>query len=266
MLAEVERYLPETQQWHSPEPGGQAARQPGSQAASQPGSQAARQPGSQAARPLRGQTTKQTEGPRERGSEGARERGSEGARERGSEPARHGQLQSRTQVIQSRETPTSSAAFSFQTSCNQTSPVKLWSSEKCSVLDPGWSHVTLVLSRASRPSVSSVAAVDVTQLLPLDMTYIKCDAHSRALWSCRCTAVCAYVNPKIISRSSRAHELGRTLARENGRERRVRHKHTRHILPPSEIDLGLCWADFTDLEGKHLFHRNGWKGRIWQLW
>ena len=33
--------------------------------------------------------------------------------------------------------------------------------------------------------------------------------------------------------------------------------HTRHILPPSEIDLGLFWADFTDLEGKHLFHRIG---------
>ena len=35
------------------------------------------------------------------------------------------------------------------------------------------------------------------------------------------------------------------------------HLHTRHILPPSEIDLGLCWADFTDSEGKHLFHRIG---------
>ena len=33
--------------------------------------------------------------------------------------------------------------------------------------------------------------------------------------------------------------------------------HTRHMLPPSEIDLGLCWADFTDLEGKHLLHRIG---------
>ena len=33
--------------------------------------------------------------------------------------------------------------------------------------------------------------------------------------------------------------------------------HTRHILPPSEIDLGLFWADFTDLEGKYLFHRIG---------
>ena len=41
--------------------------------------------------------------------------------------------------------------------------------------------------------------------------------------------------------------------------------HTRHILPPSEIDLGLFWADLTDLEGKHLFHRIGWKGRIWQV-
>ena len=41
---------------------------------------------------------------------------------------------------------------------------------------------------------------------------------------------------------------------------------TGRILPPSEIGLGLFWADFTDLEGKHLFHRIGWKGRIWQVW
>ena len=33
--------------------------------------------------------------------------------------------------------------------------------------------------------------------------------------------------------------------------------HTCHILPPSEIDLGLFWADFTDSEGRHLFHRIG---------
>ena len=32
---------------------------------------------------------------------------------------------------------------------------------------------------------------------------------------------------------------------------------TRHILPPSEIDLGLFWANFTNFEGKHLFHRIG---------
>ena len=41
--------------------------------------------------------------------------------------------------------------------------------------------------------------------------------------------------------------------------------HTRRILPPSEIDLGLFWADFTDLEGKHLFHRIGLKGSVWQV-
>ena len=33
--------------------------------------------------------------------------------------------------------------------------------------------------------------------------------------------------------------------------------HTRHILPASEIDLGLFWADFTGSEGKYLFHRIG---------
>ena len=33
--------------------------------------------------------------------------------------------------------------------------------------------------------------------------------------------------------------------------------YTCHNLPPSEIDLGLFWADSTGLEGKHLFHRIG---------
>ena len=32
---------------------------------------------------------------------------------------------------------------------------------------------------------------------------------------------------------------------------------TCHIIPPSEIDLGLFRADFADLEGKYLFHRIG---------
>ena len=42
-------------------------------------------------------------------------------------------------------------------------------------------------------------------------------------------------------------------------------KHTCHILPPSEIELGLFLAVFAGLEGRYLFHRIGWKGRIWQL-
>ena len=42
--------------------------------------------------------------------------------------------------------------------------------------------------------------------------------------------------------------------------------HTRHILPPSEIDLGLFWAVFEGSEGKHLFHRISRKGRTWQPW
>ena len=41
--------------------------------------------------------------------------------------------------------------------------------------------------------------------------------------------------------------------------------HTCHILPPSEIDLGLCLAVFAGSGGKYLFHRIGWRGRIWQL-
>ena len=41
--------------------------------------------------------------------------------------------------------------------------------------------------------------------------------------------------------------------------------HTCHILPPSEIDLGLRLAVFAGSGGEHLFHRIGRKGRIWQL-
>ena len=33
--------------------------------------------------------------------------------------------------------------------------------------------------------------------------------------------------------------------------------HTCHILPPSEIDLGLRLAVFAGSGGKHLFHRIG---------
>ena len=40
---------------------------------------------------------------------------------------------------------------------------------------------------------------------------------------------------------------------------------TCHNLPPSEIDGGLFLAVFTGAEGRYLFHRIGWKGRIWQL-
>ena len=43
------------------------------------------------------------------------------------------------------------------------------------------------------------------------------------------------------------------------------HIHTCHILPPSAIDVGLCLAVFAGSGGKYLFHRIGWKGRIWQL-
>ena len=41
--------------------------------------------------------------------------------------------------------------------------------------------------------------------------------------------------------------------------------HTCHILLPSEIDLGLRLAVFAGSGGKHIFHRIGLKGRIWQL-
>ena len=44
-----------------------------------------------------------------------------------------------------------------------------------------------------------------------------------------------------------------------------REQHTCHILPHSEIDGGLFLAGFAGSGGKCLFHRIGWKGRIWQL-
>ena len=47
---------------------------------------------------------------------------------------------------------------------------------------------------------------------------------------------------------------------------RRRERHTCYILPPSEIDVRLCSAVFAGSGGNSLFHRIGWKGRIWQLW
>ena len=38
---------------------------------------------------------------------------------------------------------------------------------------------------------------------------------------------------------------------------RVQLLHARHILPPSEIDLGLCLAVFAGSGGKYIFHRIG---------
>ena len=35
------------------------------------------------------------------------------------------------------------------------------------------------------------------------------------------------------------------------------YSHTCHILPPSEIDLGLCLAVFAGSGGRYLFHRIG---------
>ena len=55
------------------------------------------------------------------------------------------------------------------------------------------------------------------------------------------------------------------LYRQRARYSRVDF-HTCHILPPSEIDLGLCLAVFAGSGGKYLSHRIGRKGRIWQLW
>ena len=55
----------------------------------------------------------------------------------------------------------------------------------------------------------------------------------------------------IESRPNMFESLG-NVNRQSGRI-----LHSRHILPPSEIDLGLFWAVFTGSEGKYLFHRIG---------
>ena len=55
--------------------------------------------------------------------------------------------------------------------------------------------------------------------------------------------LCAYLCISVFS----FLKAGRSTAR--ARVRRM--DHTRHILPPSEMDLGLCWAVFAGLEGKY---------------
>ena len=45
-----------------------------------------------------------------------------------------------------------------------------------------------------------------------------------------------------------------------------RDSHTCHILPPTEIDLGLCLAVFAGSGGKYIFCRMGRKGRIWHVY
>ena len=68
---------------------------------------------------------------------------------------------------------------------------------------------------------------------------------------------------RVIVYSVRAPQgLGRGLADAHATPQVL---HTCHNLPPSEIDGGLFLAVFTGTEGRYLFHRIGWKGRIWQL-
>ena len=68
-------------------------------------------------------------------------------------------------------------------------------------------------------------------------TYIYIYIHIRAIHTCQ----------RVVSLKS---ELARATNPDTNR-------HTRHILLPSEIDSGPFWADFTDSEGKHLFHGIG---------
>ena len=53
-----------------------------------------------------------------------------------------------------------------------------------------------------------------------------------------------------------AHDL-MAAAAQIGEGRLACPDHTCHILPPSEIDLGLCLAVFAGSEGRYLFHRIG---------
>ena len=55
----------------------------------------------------------------------------------------------------------------------------------------------------------------------------------------------------------RAPDAGRVSPRRTLEIRRVACGHTCHILPPSEIGLGLCLAVFAGSGGKYLFHRIG---------
>ena len=64
---------------------------------------------------------------------------------------------------------------------------------------------------------------------------------------------CLSLTPFSLARSGAADKL------------EVPWPHTCHILPPSEIDSGLCLAVFAGSGGEYLFHRIGRKGRIWQL-
>ena len=88
------------------------------------------------------------------------------------------------------------------------------------------------------------------------------ESHSLACAPSGCMYT-EYVEPGLYDLDGYEHLGIRNMKMRTGNERwrlhvpRERERHTRHILPPSEIDLGLFWADFTDLEGKHLFHRIG---------
>ena len=75
-----------------------------------------------------------------------------------------------------------------------------------------------------------------------------------------CLFLCIFVSPQSLERLLFAALIVATFIQQ------ITHIRTCHILPPSEIDLGLCLAVFAGSGGKYLFHRIGCKGRIWQLW
>ena len=73
-------------------------------------------------------------------------------------------------------------------------------------------------------------------------------------------------DPELAAEAARGRELAQAVEGRapravrhaaTAREGHALHLHTCYILPPSEIDLGLCLAVFAGSGGKYLFHRIG---------
>ena len=93
-----------------------------------------------------------------------------------------------------------------------------------------------------------------------------CCASQSAVYSFRSSSICICMYVCMYhEQANPARESSRTSAGGSLRRSVQLTKRACHILPPSEIDLGPCLAVFAGSGGRYLFHRNGWKGRTWQL-
>ena len=71
------------------------------------------------------------------------------------------------------------------------------------------------------------------------------------MYVCMCVYIYIYIYTHVYTTCYVQHVL-------KGYRRPVgKGTHTCHILPPSEIDLGLCLAVFAGSGGKYVFHRIG---------